>query len=95
MTKPIDLLGFGPKRMEVQQADGTWKLTITPPSATGYSPSSIVLTADQYKRYRTWRDSNFLIQDALPELSPSQREILITGIGPEDWDREFGDDDDE
>jgi len=41
-----------------------------------------------------WR-AGFLIQDAMPHLSPSQREFLITGTTPEEWDEMFklGDED--
>ena len=31
------------------------------------------------------------IQKAFPELNPAQREMLITGICPECWDRIFDD----
>lgn len=30
-----------------------------------------------------------LIQNAMPHLSPEQREFLMTGIIPEEWDAEF------
>lgn len=31
------------------------------------------------------------IQDALPDLTPEERELLITGICPECWNKSFGD----
>jgi hypothetical protein len=31
----------------------------------------------------------------LPDLSPSEREVLMTGIGGYEWDREFSNDDGE
>ena len=34
-------------------------------------------------------ESGVLIQDALPELSASEREQLMTGIHAECWDRAF------
>jgi hypothetical protein len=33
-----------------------------------------------------------LIQDAMPHLSADDREFIITGITPEEWDEIFGDD---
>jgi hypothetical protein len=31
-----------------------------------------------------------LIQDAFPTLTPGQREFIMTGITPEEWDAHFG-----
>ena len=31
-----------------------------------------------------------LIQDAFPNLTPDQREFILTGITPEEWDAHFG-----
>jgi len=39
-------------------------------------------------QYLSWREG-MLIQDAMPHLSPEQREFLMTGIIPEEWDAEF------
>lgn len=91
--KPIDRLGFGPKREEKQLEDGRWEIKVTPPSITGFSSSTVILTRDQFIGYNRWRVEGVLIQDALPDLTPAQREILITGIGPEEWDETFKDDD--
>ena len=38
----------------------------------------------------TWLASGALIQDAFPQLSPSAREFLKSGITPEEWDATFG-----
>jgi hypothetical protein len=82
--KPIDRLGLGPKREAVRNDKG-YLVTVTPPDWSGFSPSSIQLTDDQYARYLLWHSLGSLIQDVLPELSKAQLEILITGID----DREF------
>ena len=37
------------------------------------------------------RNAGGLIQDAFPFLSPGEREFLMTGITPEEWDSIFGD----
>lgn len=49
----------------------------------------VVLTHDQYLRFKAWQTGPKMIQDALPDLSADDREILMTGIGPEQWDRMF------
>jgi len=90
--KPIDRLGFGPRREAVfDEAAGMWLVTVTPPSFTEFKPSTISLTEDQYERYRMWHEHGGLIQHMLPELSNAAREILISGINSEEWDNEFGD----
>lgn len=38
-------------------------------------------------------ESGMLIQDAMPTLSAGDREFLMTGITPEEWDEAFGQDD--
>lgn len=37
----------------------------------------------------SWK-SGTLIQIAMPELSPDDREFLMTGITPEEWDELLG-----
>lgn len=34
-----------------------------------------------------WLMGELLIQDALPELTPAERELLMTGYTQEDWDQ--------
>lgn len=33
-----------------------------------------------------------LIQDAMPNLTPAEREFIKTGVTPDEWDEIFGDD---
>lgn len=42
-----------------------------------------------------WRGGHALIQDALPQLSQADREFLITGTTPEEWDAAFPEEDPE
>lgn len=37
-----------------------------------------------------WIVERKLIQDAMPEVCPEEREMLISGICPEDWEKLFG-----
>lgn len=82
--KPIDMLGFGPKR-EATQNDAGWLVKVTPPEWSGFGASSIQLTEDQYIRYLDWQINNSQINVCLPDLSAAELEILISGIG----DNEF------
>lgn len=43
------------------------------------------MTRDQYS---AWQAGDY-IQNALPQLSPDEREFLLTGATPEEWDVEF------
>lgn len=52
--------------------------------------STLSLTDDQYSR---WLGGE-LIQYALPHLNDDEREFLISGITPEEWNEEFGKDED-
>ena len=44
------------------------------------------VTQEQLDRYDFGED---LVQDIFPNLTPSEREILITGITPNDWNKLF------
>jgi len=41
------------------------------------------------KQLATWR-SGALIQHAMPNLSADDREFIMTGITPEEWDASMG-----
>jgi hypothetical protein len=40
-----------------------------------------------------WKQQRRLIQDVFPRLSNEEREFLMTGSTPEEWNKEFKDDD--
>lgn len=42
-----------------------------------------------------WKESNALIQNEFPFLTADQREFLITGVTPEEWDDAMDDFDSE
>lgn len=58
-------------------------MTITRTSGlTGHTHTrEIDVTDDQLK---SWLEGD-LIQDAMPHLSPDDREFIMTGITPEEW----------
>jgi hypothetical protein len=84
MPKPIDLLGMGPKRevstVKARNGELLYRINVTPPEWSGFTESKYVdLDLDQYQRYVAWMDTGILIQSILPDLSPEEREILISG----------------
>lgn len=46
----------------------------------------IAMTHEQYIKYT---ECSELVQNIFPELSPQKREILITGICPQCWEKIF------
>lgn len=44
------------------------------------------VTQEQWDR---WQSGKELIQDVFPDLTPAQREFLMTGSTQEEWDDEF------
>jgi hypothetical protein len=91
MVSMADQMGLGPKREVTRHGDG-YLIKVTPPAfAGGFKGASVFLTVDQYSRYQSWRTGKLQIQDALPDLSTDDREILMSGLGPEDWKRATGD----
>jgi hypothetical protein len=88
-----DKLGFGPKRVVV--TDGTlYRVDVTPPAFMKLPTQSVLLDTDQYHRYQAWL-AGATIQDVLPDLTPSQREILMSGIGDDDFNKLYPEDEDE
>ena len=55
----------------------------------------IILSAEEEERYLQWQNRELLIQDALPNKTPEEREQLITGICPHCWTAMFGGKDDD
>lgn len=82
-----DRLGFGPTRSVVVNHNGTFTIKVKPPAILDLPEQSIILTDDQYSRYKTWVEGASLIHIALPDLSPAERETLMTGLGNEDFHR--------
>ena len=48
----------------------------------------IDITTDQFL---SWIDGS-LIQDVMPNISADEREFIMTGITPDEWDAMFGED---
>ena len=39
-----------------------------------------------------WERGGILLQDAFPNISADDREFILSGITPEEWDEHFGED---
>jgi hypothetical protein len=48
------------------------------------------VTAEQIE---DWRTSDKLIQHVFPELTPGERQFLMSGVTEEEWHKAFGDED--
>jgi hypothetical protein len=42
-----------------------------------------------YRQYDNWKFGGMCIQDAMPQLSAEEREFLMTGITPAEWNEMF------
>lgn len=47
------------------------------------------------EQLEAWRKSGEHIQNALPHLNADDREFLLTGVTPEEWDAAFGEEGEE
>ncbi len=66
--------------MEITRTSGISNVTRT---------REIPVTPEQY---RSWQEG-MLIQKAMPNLSADDREFIMTGITPEEWEDVFGKED--
>lgn len=85
MPKPIDKLGMGPVyRIGITKDNkGVIRrvtVTVTAPLFMETPTVQVILTPDQYERFQQWQRGEGLIQNLLPDLSPSDREKLMTGL---------------
>ncbi len=87
----MEIPGFMPTRRVEQTADG-FIVYVKPPAFVGTAEVRVFLTSEQYTRYKLWREGPLMIQEALPELTASEREKLMSGLGDEDFHRIAGDD---
>ena len=61
-------------------------ITKTDPVTGKQNSLDIPVTETQIESWRL----GALIQDAMPDLTPDQREFIMTGIMPDSWERIFG-----
>lgn len=51
-----------------------------------FNKAIISITSEQYYR---WNQRRELIQDVMPNISKEEREFLMTGYTPDDWEKMF------
>ena len=84
MTKLTEALSAKPHLLEVESFDGK-EFIVKAVSALSGGVSSMVLEMTEAQLY-AWAVDGVVIQKALPQLSPEEREFLITGIRSFEWD---------
>tara|TARA_R100001163_G_scaffold43776_1_gene33018 strand:- start:63 stop:263 length:201 start_codon:yes stop_codon:yes gene_type:complete len=62
-------------------------ITRTSPFSNQTNIMEIDVTEEQIALW----ESGTLIQNAMPHLTPDEREFIMTGITPEEWDSAFSD----
>jgi len=65
----------------------TCDVTATSPFSGEDAVMHMMLNLDDLDR---WQYGDALIQNAMPYLTSDQREFLMTGITPEEWEKTFG-----
>ena len=83
-----DRLGMGPRRETQSLADGFYRVFVTPPDFLDLPTQSVILNEAQYRLYLAWLSGDVYVQE-IEGLSASEREVLVTGIGPDEWDEMF------
>ena len=63
------------------------KITKTSPFTNTTNVMDINVTQEQIALW----ESGTLIQNAMPHLTPDEREFIMTGITPNEWDSAFSD----
>ena len=70
----------------VKQTETGYIVYVKPAPIMGDFPeNSVFLTPEQYERYLRWCNGLAPIKQALPDLSDSEREIVMTGFDEEDF----------
>ena len=63
------------------------KITMQSAMSGNINTLDVAITHEQFSAW----DAGALIQDAMPQLTPAEREFLMTGITSEEWDETFED----
>ena len=67
------------------------KVTRVSPLTKKENTMYLDITPDQIVEY----NQGAMVQDAFPNLNPDEREFIMTGFTPEDWEQMFGLEDEE
>jgi hypothetical protein len=72
--------------------DGTAVIIRYSPCSGKFNKATMKMTED---RYMVWKSGLGLIQDIFPHLDKEEREFILTGYTPEDWEKMFPPEDDD
>ena len=72
------------------QTLGHYQMVLVAVSALTGKKSAMTLDITEAQVY-DWVNGGVSIQDAMPHLSPAEREFLMTGITAKEWDSMFSD----
>lgn len=87
-AKVVDILGKADGVDVTVKADGV-DVTVKPAFGGEDVTMTLPMTAaDFFGCFNEWQAGK-LIQDAFPMLNADQREFLMTGLTPEQWDKIF------
>lgn len=79
-----------PKRV-LQWIDGGCNVQATSLFTGHTAVMFLPITLEQYTRWQSGLD---YIQNIMPHLTPDQREFLVSGATPDEWNSTFADDED-
>ena len=81
-------MGVRPKYTFIARDDGGW-LLIVRPIVPGLSVKEVVLTSHEHECIVRWMNGGGMLAHLLPDWTPSQREIILSGINDNEWDKLF------
>ena len=85
MGKIFNYYIYKHQQSDVGQKGLTMLITKTSPFSGNTNSMEIEVTQEQLS---SWENGT-LIQNAMPNLSADEREFIMTGITPEEWDSAF------
>lgn len=76
---------------DVHQEGDTYKVKCIPKIKGMASGGIVTMNAETFNAFWKWHHGKGLVQD-IPNLSVSEREMLLSGMNDEDWQKTFGKD---
>jgi hypothetical protein len=79
------------RKVSTDSLTGNVRVVFVSPSGRVTDKTLPMTEATFRSAHADWKDGT-LIQNAFPALDADDRELLMTGIGPKEWDEMFGED---
>jgi len=80
--------GMEPVRRTIKTTGTHVTIGVKAPDCMETPEQELSLTNEQFSRYLQWLAGGVNIQEAFPELSPSEREVILSGL-PDDFFEQF------